>query len=107
MVYYMSDFFFENFMHMECYIFSRAFAFFDVMLSKMAIIFGSVDPDYHFRPERLTLDILLWDLFNFNIFYGWSHISCDFSFLEEIFLFDTLSFQRTFALSHSIENMLT
>jgi len=59
MVYYMSEFFFENFMHMECYLYPRAFSFFDVMLGKMAIIFGFIKPNYHFRPERLTLDTLL------------------------------------------------
>jgi len=66
----MGTFFFENFMHMECYLFPSAVSFFDVMLSKMAIIFSPVEPNYMFRPEKLTLDILLWDLFNFNIFYG-------------------------------------
>jgi len=53
LIYYMGRFFFDNFIHMECYLYPVAFSFFDVMLGKIAFLFSPIN-EHLFNIEGRT-----------------------------------------------------
>jgi len=59
-IYYLSNFFFNSFIHMECYLFPDAVSFLDVIMSKLGLVFAPIeDIRYDSVPEKLTIDMLL------------------------------------------------
>lgn len=78
---YIDRFFFYNFLYFEAYDYMTAFAFYKVLLRRWAFWLLRIDHLYYnssfFMYNKLSLDLLLWDVFNFNALHFCSYLLDD------------------------------